>query len=206
MRFAFPPFAALGALGVGLAILATAPAANAQANLSFSGGSGAPLTIGLLNLVSYTVTAAGTVNNAPLFVFQSVGNLFGNSSSTVTSTLTYRVNGGTAQTIQRINSGLTGLDLAATDVYINGFLIGVNIGDIVTLTSGTLTTNNSVAAAAPVAGSFTTFLATDGTRTRISNNGVAGAVVAAPEPGSIALLGIGFAGMTGVVARRKRSR
>jgi hypothetical protein len=57
---------------LGIATLATLPQrASAQANLTFSGGSGSPITLTLTSPVSYTMTATSTPGLAPWFVFYS---------------------------------------------------------------------------------------------------------------------------------------
>lgn len=179
-----------------------APAAHAQANLAFTGGNGTPLTLSLLTPVTYTVTTAGSLNLAPVFVFQSVGNPIGNNITDATGTLAYRINGGAIRTINRINSGVGVGSLSANDTYVFGDLPGVRVGDIVSLLSGTLTTNVNIAAAAPTNGSYTTFLLQGNGGTRLSPDGVA--VTAAPEPGSIGLVLVGGGGLCAIVRRRTR--
>ncbi len=190
---------ALSALSV---LVLSGPAAHAQANLSFTGGSGSPLTLTLAAPVNYTVTT--TASRAPLFVFQSVGDLFGGNSSFVTGALTYRINGGAAQTITTIGSGASSGSVTPNDIYIFGSFPGVSVGQIVTLASGSLTTTSNVAVPAPANGSFTTFLAEGAGGARISSiNGPAGGV-AAPEPGSIALALTGSGPLLLGLVRRKR--
>ena len=194
------------ALVSALAFVFTAPAAHAQANLTFSGGSGSPLTLSLAAPVTYTVTSAGSTS--PLFLFQGVGNLFGGSRPNITGTISYRINNGAIQSFSTINSGFnTPNDLKTNDVYIFGSFPGVSVNDIVTLSSGTLTTTSKVAAAPPASGSFTTFLFASGSNdgARISNNGVSVAV-AAPEPGSLSLLGMGLVSGLGVVQGVRRRK
>src|SRR5688500_5438005 len=74
-----------------------APAARAAlVPMSFSGGSGSPLTITLSEPVGYTVTAPPFIG--VLFDFKRVGNVFGGTLN-VSGTITYTVNGGAPITI-----------------------------------------------------------------------------------------------------------
>lgn len=190
----------VAALGLG-ALFTAAPSAHAQANLTFTGGNNAPLTLSLASPITYTVTATAPAQNGPGFVLQGVGNLFGSSFFSLTGNISFRVNGGTVRTIDLITSGQTNGAVTPTDVYFfSSALPGVNNGDVVTLTAGTVTTIGDVTAATPSAGSFTTFLSGQDLA-RVSNNGVA--ITAAPEPGSVALVGVGFVGMVGMIAQCK---
>ena len=187
-------------------LLCAAPAANAQANLSFTGGSGTPLTLLLSNPVTYTVTTTNN-NGAPFFLFKNTGNPFNNFFS-VTGTITFSINGGANQTITDAVSGGNAGVLNPNDIYIFGPFPGVTVNDIVTLSSGTLTTTGNIAAAAPASGSFTTFITSNNT-SQLSSNGVAGPAAAAPEPGTLPLLGMGIIsgmGTLGVARRRKAKR
>ena len=210
MRFV-PSLSKYGPLLASTALLslvcAIPQAAHAQANLAFTGGSGSQLTVTLLNSVSYQVTAPGGVNGAPVFAFQGTGNLFNKDFTDVTGSLSYRINNGAVQTFSYINSGFATNDLAANDSYIFGGLQGVSVGDVVTLTEGTLTTTSTVAAARPTDGSYTTFLfrSDNGDGTRISSNGVA-AVTAVPEPGEWATMGMAGAGLCGLMVRARRKK
>ena len=131
-----------------LAVL-TAPAAHAQAQLTFSGGSGTPLTINILSPITYVVTAPSGVA-ATSFVFDAVGSVpleFG--FATGINTITYTVNGGAAQTTRIVTRGNTTGDITRDDLYINDGPRNLSVGDIVVLSSGTLTTNTPLAGAAP---------------------------------------------------------
>jgi hypothetical protein len=186
---------------IGISLLSTR-AAQAQANLAFSGGSGTPLTITLLSPVTYNITSSSS--SGFFFVFKDIGNIFTNSFPVVTSTITYIINGGAAQnSITKLNSGLGGPPSALnpTDVYCLGVLPNVNVGDTVFLSAGAFTTTSNIAASAPANGLYPTFVLGPG----ITNigNGVSG--VAAPEPGTLALITL-VSGSMGLITRLRRNK
>ena len=190
----------LGILSTIALIGSFAPAARAQALLSFTGGSGAPLTLALLSPVTYTVTANSN-GIGPGFIFQNVGDLLGNSNPQITSTITYSVNGGALKTLSNAVTSYVGGDVSATDMLVFSDFADFSTlfaGDTVTLQSGTLTTTGNVAVAAPADGSYDTFLI-DGTDAKISGPGSS----AAPEPGSVALLSLVALPAIGLIRRRK---
>jgi hypothetical protein len=147
-------------------------AAQAQANLTFSGGNGTPLTITLQQSVSYTINNAQCVSDGPIFIFDETGNPFSIGTQFVTGTISFSINGGAAQAIIRARSGATVNNISANDIYIYDAQPGAPSGSTVVLSAGTLRTNNNVAGAPPASGSFTTFI-TNGTGVRCSTNGVA---------------------------------
>lgn len=195
-RFAAPVLAA--------ALLVTPlSASRAQANVSFSGGSGSPLTFTLLSPVRYTITTA-VINE--LFLFKGIGNVYPGFPS-ITSSLTYTVNSGAPRAVTSINSGFTTGALNATDAYVFGVpsFTALGVGDVVTL-QGAFTTTGNVAAATPASKAYQTFMFGDNTGgesipTRISTDGIPVSTV--PEPSTYALMAAGLAVM-GVVARRRR--
>ena len=149
------------------------PAVQAQANLVFSGGNGAPLSITLLQSVSYTVNNSQCVlNGGPLFIFDQSGNPFMLAVESVTGTMSFSINGGAAQPITTTRSGLNLGNISANDIYVYGNLPNVASGSTVVLNRGTIITTNSITAAAPANGSFTTFLAS-GQGAQCSTFGVA---------------------------------
>lgn len=150
--------------------------------------------------MTYAITTNGANGISPFFIFQGVGDVFGGSFPSVSGTITFSINGGSAQSITGENSGVAAGSLAANDIYMFGSLAGVAVGDIVTLTAGTLTTTSNVAAAPPASGSFTTFII-DGNGTKISANGVS----AVPEPTTWATL-LGGLGLLAGVQLFRRTR
>jgi hypothetical protein len=150
------------------------PAAQAQANLTFSGGNGNPLSISLQQPVSYTInnSQCALSTSGPIFLFDEAGNPFG-SGVLLNGTITFSVNAGAAQPITNANSGVIAGNVTPNDLFIYGQLQSVPNGSIVTLSAGTVTTTGNVAAAPPANGSFTTFIVDGNTGNRCSANGIA---------------------------------
>ncbi|MBC8135508.1 MAG: PEP-CTERM sorting domain-containing protein [Fibrella sp.] len=191
------------ALALGFAAFAAAPGAHAQANLTFSGGNGTPITLTLADPITYTINVPYSGSGFSGFAMQNAGNLFnGSSGAPLSSTLTYSINGGGPLTMAYVGSGFGGLgSFSGDDTFFGGPNVTFVLGDIVTLTSGSITGSVSFSGPPPAPGSFTTFLF-DGGLNRISANGVAGTVVV-PEPCSLALLGIGALPLVGMMMRRR---
>ncbi len=166
-------------IAIFIALVIYIPAVQAQANLTFSGGNNAPLTITLLNPVTYTInnTACTTTGlpatTGPAFLFDEAGNPFFNTFRNVTSTSTirYSINGGAAQPITMANSGRASNDLTTNDIYVFGNTQSLPINSTVVLSAGTITTTGNVTAAPPANGSFPTFI-NNNFSIRCSTNGV----------------------------------
>lgn len=196
-RFAAP------VLAVAL-LVAPFSASRAQVNVSFSGGSGSPLTFTLLSPVRYTITTAVTNE---LFLFKGIGNVYPGYPA-ITSSLSYSVNSGALRAVTSVNSGATIGALNATDAFVFGVasFTALGVGDVVTL-QGAFTTTGNVAAVAPASKAYQTFMFGDNTGgesipTRISTDGIPVSTTA-PEPSTYALMAAGLAAMS-VVARRRR--
>ncbi len=155
------------------------PAVQAQSNLTFSGGNGAPLTITLLNSVTYTInnTACTTTGLpatvGPGFVFDEAGNPFGNNFQPIaaTSTIRFSIGNGAPQAITMANSGRPGNDRTERDIYVFGSTQSLSNGSTIVLSPGTITTSNAYTGTLPANGSFSTFI-TNNFGTRCSSNGV----------------------------------
>ena len=108
-------------------------------------------------------------------------------------TMTYSINGGSNHAIDTLVTGVSSFDVGPNDmiVYHFGVLPGANVGDVVLLNSGTLTTNFNVSSAPPPDGSFNTLI-TDGNGHTSSTFGVA---IPVPESRSIALFISGGLGL-----------
>ena len=151
------------------ALLSAVPLASAIP-VTFSGGSNSPLSFSLAAPVSYTIIATSP-DAKPFFLFQNTGNLsFGDG---ITSSITFSVNSGPAQTLNFAGSGLTAGVVTPNDLIFAGTFVPLNIGDVVALSAGTWTTNNPVAAAAPANGSYETFIVDD-FGVLLSTNGTSG--------------------------------
>jgi hypothetical protein len=181
-----------------LAVLSAAPRASAVP-VTFSGGSGSPLTFSLATPVSYTITT-GT-GAGPVFVFQNVG-LSSTFFSNISGSMTFSINGGLAQTLFNTGPNVAAGSVTASDLVFYGSFGALNVGDVILLSAGTWTSGLNFSPAAPANGSYNTFVA-DATYTRISGNGTSG-FVPAPENLSTLWLALPLVGM--FAARRRWHR
>jgi hypothetical protein len=146
------------------------PAVHAQANLTFSGGNGTPLSTTLQTAVTYTTTS--DCGDNPNFVFQEVGDPLAGVPRGVTGNITVSINGGAAKPIDRQVSGVASNGITANDLYVFGNLEAGTINGMVVLSAGTITTTSNVTGAPPTNRSYITFLVNNHGG-RCTSNGVA---------------------------------
>jgi len=176
--------------------------------VTFSGGSGTPLSFTLTEPVTYLITANSPVGSAPFFILQNVGsNIFPTSAPFLTGDITFTINGGSPISIGQITQ-IVDLGFPIGVLTVNDLLFwapqgantvnaipGVSIGDTIVLSAGTLTTTSDVVAPAPPSGVFNTFI-TDG------NGNLISAPSSVPDSFSTLWLGLPLAGMFAVACLR----
>jgi|GEM_PF-6883484 len=159
------------------------PAVQAQAHLTFSGGNGTPLSITLLQSVTYTINntncSSGTNGAGPIFVFDEAGRFLPVGDRPANGTISFSIDGGTTQLINRMGSGGTTPVLTPNDIYAFRSPLSSLSGSTVVLNAGTFSTASLVPGPPPANGSFTTFITNLGIRAVCSNNGVAAGTTAA---------------------------
>ncbi len=166
-------------------------------NVTFGGGNGSPFSITVLQPVVFTIDSLSPGLGA-IFVLQNAGQPIHGYDFGGGGDLTYSINGGANRAISTSSSGSAFGVVSVNDIVIYGAFVKVLTGDLLVLNSGTYISRVQPFTVPP-AGSFTTFLVNaDGAV--ISTFGVA-----VPEPGEIALLMIGGAGVL-AAARRVRPR
>ncbi len=178
-----------------LALLATAllaSAAQGAISLEVTGGNGSPLTITLLESVTYTIAPGAPDDNFPIFVIDEA-TTGTNFSSNVTGSMTFSINDGDLQSFIYMSGGVNASDLTANDIYFYRGALQWEEGDTITLHAGYLTTTIAVGAVPAGGSSFESFM--------INSSGSKITGDAVPEPSAAALLGLGAAGF---VLRRRR--
>ena len=173
-------------------------AATSQATvaMSWSGGSGAPLSVTFAYPIVFNVVTAAGVDEGPAVDMVGIGNLFGDIFPSATG-VSITINGGSSLSITNWNSGHLGIDAALTDVYFFGIgaIPGVAVGDVVTVSAGTLTGLDPYAGAAPTTTSTEMYLV-NYLGQNISSPGTS----VVPEPSAALLGGLGLLGLL----RRRR--
>src|SRR4029077_16184578 len=176
--------------------------------VTFSGGSGTPLSLTLTDPVTYLITASVPFGGAPFFILQNVGsNIFPTSAPLLAGDITFTINGGSPISIGVITQ-IVDLGFPIGVLTVNDLLFwapqgpntvnaipGVSIGDTIVLSVGTLTTTSDVVAPAPPSGVFNTFI-TDG------NGNLISAPSSVPDSFSTLWLGLPLAGMFAVACLR----
>jgi hypothetical protein len=208
-------FVLLPALASLLAL--TLPTASAVP-VTFSGGNGSPLSMTLLQPVTYTITSgfAGNIR----FVFQNTGNLAGEADgvTSATSSINFTINSGPpSDFVNRIGSLIPTDPVIPSDpttpndlfVFDASSLDALLIGDTVVLSAGTLMTANvdgpiSIPQAPPVGTDFSTFIVghLDPVSVRISGPGTVGSV-SVPDSLSTLWLGLPIAVMLAFAQLRR---
>ena len=177
---------------------AAVTSAQAQADLSFSGGSGAPLSVTLLQPVTYTITTDDPTGAGPVFLFQGIGNPLMGTPTGVSGNMTYEIDGGPPLTLTEASTGFSGGDVNTTDLVTEGNVPGTYTNDVVTLYPGTLTTTTGIAAPAPSDGMYNTFVINGTISARVSQNGMM-----VPEPSAWMLAACGLAALGWTLRRRR---
>lgn len=156
-----------------LSAFSLAPLAQGQADLSWGGGNGTPLTLTIARPITYTITSAST---GPSFVFDGAAPNFDGNPVFLSGTITFSLNNTAAQqAIWVLAAGSQVNALSPDDAYMFLDRPGVSVGDTITLTAGTLTANANYPEAPPTGGTFSTFVSDDD-GVRLSANGRSGPV------------------------------
>ncbi|MDP0500982.1 MAG: PEP-CTERM sorting domain-containing protein [Verrucomicrobiota bacterium JB022] len=184
-------FACLGAL------LACGGSSFAAVNIDITGGNGSPLVI-YLPAISYEITEARSSN---IFLAFTGTNLTPFGARTPIGDVTLSINGGEGISFVYGISNYNGVDIDPGDLYFYTDPMPLSVGDIVTVSAGTLTFSSSYADPAPGSLSVESFIATSSVR-RISNDGVQAPVV--PEPSTYAAIA-GALGLAFVALRRRKA-
>lgn len=117
------------------------------APIEFSGGSGTPLTINILQDIEYIRTLAGTDTDIA-FVFADAGFAFG--TYTLVDPISFTLNL-TQESYDGLGSGYVSNDISSGDFYFYGNPIGISFseGDVIHLSAGPYTTSIVYSDAAP---------------------------------------------------------
>ena len=172
--------------------------ADAAIALEFSGGSGAPLSITIVEPVMFTVNVPQGVSGSPAFLIEDIGEIFAGFTLTgLSGDVTFTVNSGAPVAMSSLYGGLNAVTPDLNDLLLTGATSSMADGDVIILSAGTLTTNAAVAAAAPTAGDYNMYFYDMETMLRAGTDGTT-----VPEPSAAVLAGLAGAG----IALRRRRR
>ena len=172
--------------------------ADAAIALEFSGGSGAPLSITIVEPVMFTVNVSQGVSGSPAFLIEDIGQIFsGFTFDGLSGDVTFTVNSGTPITMYSFYGGLNAGAPDLNDLLLTGSFSSMAEGDVIILSAGTLTTNSAVAAAVPTDGAYNMYFYDMETMMRAGTDGIA-----VPEPSAAALAGLACAALA--LRRRRR--
>ncbi len=172
--------------------------ADAAIALEFSGGSGAPLSITIVEPVMFMVNVPQGVSGSPAFLIEDIGEIFaGFTNAGVSGNDTFTVNNGAPVTMATFFGGINAGTPDLNDLVMTGSMSSMAEGDVIILSAGTLTTNAAVAAAAPTAGDYNMYFYDMETMLRAGTDGTT-----VPEPSAAVLAGLAGAG----IALRRRRR
>src|SRR4028118_459533 len=126
------------------------PVVHGQANLTFSGANGTPLTITLQQSVTYTINNPNCTSG-PIFIFDEAGSFPSvGGDQLVSGTMSFSINAGSAQLIDRTGSSTTVGVLTTNDIYaLRNPLVPLSNGDVVVLNAGSYTTANNISGPLP---------------------------------------------------------
>lgn len=184
-------FSVSGLIGLGLAFAAPCRGALIPFQVNFSGGNGSPVTITLPQALTTTVTNTAP-NVGPFFVIQGVN--WGGGAISVSTTLSYTIDGTSPVPINAMSGGAGGVDLRLFQENLNDW-VSLNVNDVLVLSSGTMTTQASFSGPAPASGLYTGILVDkDGNQQ--------GVLAPVPEPSSLCLIAVAVP----LLLTRRRSR
>lgn len=170
--------------------------ASTSVYLDFEGGSGSQLSITIGTQLQWTIDE-NNVDGGCYFMIHDAGDILGNTTANLTATNNFNINGEDTYNFWRLRSGLVYNYATANDLYFyaQDGTFHLSEGDVVTLTSGTLTTTTNVASAAPADGYYDI---------DIFDNEV-NLISTVPEP-SLYASGAGIASLLLVTAARRRKK
>ncbi|MDP0500983.1 MAG: PEP-CTERM sorting domain-containing protein [Verrucomicrobiota bacterium JB022] len=187
-----------------LVLAALAASAQASINLLFSGGEGSPLTVTLATDATFVITETPT-DVGPVFILDGFAGLLAAGlpdgiTGGFSGGLYFSVNESLPVMISDVGAGGPPGQSVVTDDDL--FLVGgfgpLQLGDVVTLFAGSLTTNSNFETTIPADGTYSMFLID------INSKPIAGDLPAVPEPATYAAIA-GALGLAFVALRRRKA-